>query len=259
MSSEGNTRPVSLLDKILQKCQNISIAQEKSKEKPVVAEIIEEEEEEEVCVDDPGTIVEKICSLDKKRSPASKLKLITLLSDVCQKNPEHYNYVGSSPLVYLAEKLLEDFCKAFNMYNNKLKHLADVPELLLLIPLLKLLAVSANMTIHEIRDIYLYRSQVLLHLMQAAVVCSYKLHVTLKKLRNMVVDKVVVAAMLRMDKREVEAEMTRQLGFEVGTLGLELNGYHVTLYEVDGTKEVDINTTLKMRCTPLCKNLPLDG
>ena len=249
--SEIKRKPINLLDKILQKCQQLSVREEKTEQQhEKLLDCVEDKEEEKeeivnMSADDPSSIVDRICCSDGTQSQAAKLKLLSFLLDACEGNPELYNFVGSSPLVYFAEKLLNNYTRAMDLRCDMRQRMGnDISELALLIPILKLLSLSANMSIQKIRAIFMYDSHLLLELMQAAVQCSYSAAATLKKLEDAVVKKNLAGALYKMEREHVEQLLTSYLGFDVASVDFKLKGYHVTLFEVGDNRDMNVNANI---------------
>ena len=248
-------RPLNLLDKILMKIQQLPVTQEKIEEKSENLQDCTDIQEEEPLLDveDPCTVVDKICSSEGTLSIDSKLKLLTRLSETCKGNPRIYAIVGSSPLVYFAEKLFSNYSKAVSIHCG-IRYVTgkDLDELVLIIPVLQLLAQSVNMSIQKIRTMFLYESEVLLQLMQAAIHCSYSIEATFKNIQNSVLKKKLTGGLFNMEQQQIKKLLTNYVGFQVPLVELKLDGYHVTLYEVSDEGEVNINENI-------IKNQPLNG
>jgi hypothetical protein len=168
--------------------------------------------------------------------------------------PELYETIGSSPLVYYAESLLLTYTEALHKRNSFGRGIIiprpSTSELILLIPLIKLLISSANMAVHKIRTIFLHQSEVLLQLMQASTQCSYNAISAHNKLHDAVVGKVLVGAILDMSSLDTLALFSKCFGIDASSLNLKLLGYHTILYDTSGTHEININLNIIQNQAP---------
>ncbi|XP_069698575.1 uncharacterized protein [Periplaneta americana] len=188
---------------------------------------------------DIHSLLEKICSTKRQNTAAFKLQLLESLTNTCEQNPELYETIGSSPLVYYTESLLL-------LYNEALlmRHVTSSPkvsELILLVPILKLLILSAKMSVQSIRSIFLYRSEVLLKLMRATMQCSYNAIATFHKLRKDVSDKLLAGAIFQMSVQDRNALFAQCFAINISSLDMKMLGFYVTLYDTRTSNEVNVN------------------
>jgi hypothetical protein len=123
-------------------------------------------------------------------------------------------------------------------------------ELILLIPVIKLLISSANMAVHKIRAIFLYQSEVLLQLMRASTQCSYNAISTHNTLCVAVSGKMLVGAILEMSSLDTRALFAKCFEIDASSLNLKLLGYHTILYDTSGTNEININLNIIQNQSP---------
>ncbi|KAJ4442174.1 hypothetical protein ANN_12040 [Periplaneta americana] len=188
---------------------------------------------------DIHSLLEKICSTKRQNTAAFKLQLLESLTNTCEQNPELYETIGSSPLVYYTESLLL-------LYNEALlmRHVTSSPkvsELILLVPILKLLILSAKMSVQSIRSIFLYRSEVLLKLMRATMQCSYNAIATFHKLRKDVSDKLLAGAIFQMSVQDRNVLFAQCFAINISSLDMKMLGFYVTLYDTRTSNEVNVN------------------
>jgi hypothetical protein len=130
--------------------------------------------------------------------------------------------------------------------------ISDPPfsELILLIPVLKLLIPAAKMTVQQIRATFLHKSRILQQLMQASTQCSYSCISGFNKLRAAVFDKLLSGAILKMSSLDTLALFAECFGINASSLNLKLQGYHATLYNIRGNKYLNINLDIIQKRSP---------
>lgn len=203
---------------------------------------------------DPSHLLARICSSNDSHDAATKMQLLTSLANACIQRPELYEIIGSSPLVYYTEGLLLTYIQALYMRTRCGQGVnmpgPSISELILLIPVIKLLIPAANMAVHKIRAIFLYKSEVLLQLMQASTQCSYNAISAFTKLCAAVSDKVLVGAILEMSSTDTLALFAKCFGMDASSLNMKLQGYHTTLYDTNGTDDININLDIIQKKRP---------
>jgi hypothetical protein len=267
-NGNNNERPRDFLAKIASGCQQMTIHSDKQKEDNLKRHPDSShkfnDDTEEFTTDsggntdrgdtDPSCWLASICSSNDSYDPASKMQLLSLLASACMQRPELYETIGSSPLVYYAEGLLFTYADVHYMHPNCRQEVIipgpPTSELILLIPILKLLFLAANMTVHQIQAIFLHKSRILQQLMQASTQCSNSCISTLNKLRAAVTDKLLAGAVLEMSSLDTLALFAKCFGIEASSLNLKLLGYHAILYDISGTKDLNINLDIIQKRSP---------
>jgi hypothetical protein len=244
-------KPLKFLVKTASGFQQMTVKSEKSEE------LIDNEDKNDRDDTDPSYLLARICSSNNSHDAATKMELLTSLANTCKQRPELYEIIGSSPLVYYTEGLLLTYIKAHCMHTTCRQGVVtsgpSISELILLIPVLRLLIPAANMTVLKIRTIFLYKSNVALQLMQASTQCSYNAISTLNKLRAAVSDKVLAGAILEMPRSDTLALFAKCFGMDASSLNIKLLGYHTTLYDTNGTDDININLNIIQKRPPTGK------
>jgi hypothetical protein len=260
-NDKKSEKPLNFLAKIASGCQQMTVHSDEHKEHKLKSyshyfDKFTTDNGGNIDIDDtyPSYMLAKICSLNDSCDAATKLQLLASLAKACMQRPELYETIGSSPLVYYTEGLLRTYTDALRSHIS-FKRAVIIPgpsisEIILLIPVLRLLILSANMTVHKIRSIFLYKSEVLLQLMRASTQCSYSVISTLNKLHAAVSDKVLVGAIIEMSKIETLALFAKCFGIDASSLDLKLLGYHTTLYDTTGANEININLDIIQKQSP---------
>jgi len=267
-SSKKNERPQTFLAKIVSGCQQITTHSDKQKEHKLKRH---PDSSDNFCDDrgeftthsgghsdtddtDLSCLLAGICSSNDSHDPATKLQLLSLLANACMRRPSLYESIGSSPLVGYTEGLLFTYTDAHYMHPNQRQELIipgpPISELILLIPILKLLILAANMTVHQIRATFLHKSRILQQLMQASTQCSYSCISAFNKLRTAVFEKLLSGAILEMSSLDTLALFGKCFGIDASSLNLKLQGYHATLYDISGNKYLNINLDIIQKRSP---------
>jgi hypothetical protein len=267
-TDKKNEKPLNFLAKIALGCQQMTVKSDKQKEHKIkcYSHYFDKftEDSKEFTTDnggninkddtDPSYLLARICSSNDSHDEATKMQLLTSLANTCMQRPELYETIGSSPLVYYTEGLLLTYIQALYKRTSCRQGVIipgpSISELILLIPILKLLIPAANMTVHKIRSIFLYKSDVLLQLMQASTQCSYNAISTCNKLRAAVSDKVLAGAILEMSSSDTLALFAKCFGMDASSLNMKLLGYHTTLYDTTGTNDININLDIIQKRPP---------
>ena len=258
-SGKKTERPQNFLAKIISGCQQITIHSDKQKEH----KLKRHPDSSDNFYDDRGEftthsgghndtddtdlscLLAGICSSNDSHDPATKLQLLSLLSSACLQRPELYEFIGSSPLVWYTEGLLFTYADAHYMRPNHRQELIipgpPISELILLIPVLKLLILAANRTVHQIRATFLHKSRILEQLMQASTQCSYSCISAFNKLRVAVFDRSLSGAILEMSSLDTLALFAKCFGIDASSLNLKLQGYHATLYDISGNLNINLD------------------
>jgi hypothetical protein len=268
VNGKENEKSLNFLAKITSGCQQMIVQSDKDKEQKVTGlsnytyKYFDDSKEftTDNCGNtgrddsDPNCLLENICSLTGSHDSMNKMNLLASLVNLCMQRPELYEAIGSSPLVYYAESLLLTYTEALHKRNSCRRGLIipgpSSSELILLIPVLKLLISSANMAVHKIRTIFLYQSEVLLQLMRASTQCSYNAISTYNKLHDAVLGKVLIGAILDMSSLDTLALFAKCFGIDASALNLKLLGYHTILYDTSGTNEININLNISQNQPP---------
>jgi hypothetical protein len=263
-----NERPRNFLAKIASGCQQMTIhsvkqTEHKLKRHPGPSDKFNDGTEEfttdiggniERDNTDPSCWIASICSSADSHDPATKMQLLSLLASACLQRPELYKTIGSSSLVYYAEGLLFTYVDAHYMHPNRRQEVIipgpPISELTLLIPILELLFLAANMTVHQIRAIFLQKSRILQQLMRASTQCSYSCISTFNKLRAAVSDKLLAGSVLEMSCSDTLALFAKCFGIDASSLNLKLLGYHAILYDISGIKDMNINLDIIQKRSP---------
>jgi hypothetical protein len=258
-TNNKSEKPLNLLAKIALSCQQMTVQSDEQKEHRLKVHSFSfdkfTDESKEFATDNgvitdrddtnPSYLLARICSSNGSHNAATKMQLLASLANTCMQKPELYENIGSSPLVYYAEGLLFTYSVVLYMHTNHRQGIsilaASLSELILLIPLLKLLISAANVAVHKIRAIFLYQSEVLSQLMRTSTQCIYNAIITLNKLRAAVSDKVLAGANLEMSSFDTLALFAKCFAIDASSLNLKLLGYHTTLYDTSSTNEININ------------------
>jgi hypothetical protein len=266
-NSKKDERPQNFLVKIASGCQQMTVHSDKQKEHKFKRHSDSSDglnDTKEFTTDsggntdrddtDPSYWLTSICSSNDSHDPTSKMQLLSLLASTCVQRPELYETIGSSPLVYYAEGLLFTYTHVHYTCPDHRREVIipgpPISELILLVPVLKLLILAANMTVHQIRAIFLHKSRILRQLMQASTQCSYSCVSTLNKLRAAVSDKFLAGAVLEMSSLDTLALFAKCFGIDASSFNLKLLGYHTILYDLSGTKNLNINLDIIQKRSP---------
>jgi len=266
-SGKKNERPQNFLAEIVSGCQQITIHSDKQKEHK-----LKRHPDSDKFYDNRGeftthsgghsgtddtdlsSLLAGICSSNDSHDPATKLQLLSLLTSACMQRPELYESIGSSQLVWYTEGLLFTYTNAHYMRPNHRQELIipgpPISELILLIPVLKLLIPVAKMTVQQIRATFLHNSRILQQLMQASRQCSYSCISAFNKLHAAVFDKLLSGAILEMSSLDTLALFAKCFGIDASSLNLKLQGYHATLYNISGNKYLNINHDIIQKRSP---------
>ena len=266
-SGKKNERPQNFLANIVSGCQQITNHSDKQKEH----KLKRHPDSSDKFFDDRGEftthsgghsdtddtdlscLLAGICSSNDSHDPATKLQLLSLLASACMQRPELYESIGSSPLVWYTEGLLFTYADAHYMRPNHRQELIipgpPISELILLTPILKLLILATNMTVHQIRATFLHKSRILQQLMLASTQCSYSCISAFNKLGAAVFDKLLSGALLEMSSLDTLALFAKCFGIDGSSLNLKLQGYHATLYD----KYLNINLDIFRKRSPSAK------
>jgi hypothetical protein len=263
VNGKENEKSINFLDKIALSCQQMIVQSDKEKEKKVKGlsnyTYKHFDDSKEFTTDncrntsidfsDPNCLLENICSLSRSHDSINKMELLAFLANMCMQRPELYETISSSPLVYYAESLLLTYTESLNKHNSCIQRIImpgpSRSELILLIPVLKLLiSTVVNIAVHKIRRIFLYRSEILMYLMQASTKCSYNAISTHNKLHDTVLGKVLTGAILDMSSMDTLALFAKCFGMDASSFNLKLLGYHTILYDASGTNEININLNI---------------
>lgn len=267
-TGKKNERPQNFLAKIVSDCQKITIHSDKQNKhklqrNPNLSDNFCDDRVEftthsgghnDTDDTDLSCLLASISSSNDSHDPATKLQLVSVLASACMQRPELYETIGSSPLVCYTEGLLFTYADVHYMRPNHRQELIipgpPISELILLIPILKLLIHAANMTVHQIRTTFLHKSRILQQLMQASTQCSYSCISTLNKLRAAVANKLLAGAILEMSSLDTLALFAKCFGIDASSLNLKLQGYHATLYDISGNKDLNINLDIIRKRSP---------
>ncbi|XP_049814809.1 uncharacterized protein LOC126262308 [Schistocerca nitens] len=160
----------------------------------------------------------------------TKLKIIEWLVEICSTGKMPINLIITNDLLHYSQKLLFAYS---NMLSNNKKVVKNIEtaELTLMVPLLMLLKFSQNMTVENIRSAYIYRSYVMLELMQAITHCFHSAAEMGNGIHNYTSGKIVISAANKMAHKDTVNAFGNCYGFFIQSKKFHITGYKVILFD----------------------------